>query len=255
MIYYNEIRNENSNEWVVFLHGLCGNSAMWNSQVFAFKEKYNLLFIDLPSHGRSENAITECRINNLSDIATLIINILDNLNIKKAHFAGVSLGTLVIGKIYELYPERVASVVMCGALATFGIIQDFIMNIFGLTSKICSARALAQLWIDYVLNKDERKTLKSLFIEQSKKISRPDTRRWIQMIIKDHKCLFNLDYTNLNILFVMGDGDRIFLTPVKKIKEKFNNIKLVVLKDAGHLCNAHKPDNFNEVSLKFLANA
>ena len=255
MIYHNEIRNKNSNEWVIFLHGLCGNSAMWNSQVFAFKEKYNLCFIDLPSHGRSENAIVECRINSLEDIATAIIRILDGLNIKKAHFAGVSLGTLVIGKIYELYPERVSSVVMCGAVATFGMIQDFVMNIFGLTSKLCSARTLAQIWINYVLNKDERKNLKSLFIEQSKKISRPDTKKWIQMIIKEHKCLFNLDYSNLNILFVMGDGDKLFLTPVRKIKEKFNNIKLEILPNSGHLCNAHKPDNFNEISLNFLANA
>lgn len=255
MMYYREIKNENSNEWVVFLHGLCGNSAMWNKQIFAFKKKYNLLLIDLPSHGGSENVITEYNIKSLADMATIIVNILDSLHIEKAHFAGVSIGTLIVGKIYQMYPEKVQSVVMCGAVAIFGMFQETVMNIFGTTSKIFSARAMAQLWINYVLNKDERKTLKSLFIEQSKKIPRLDTKRWIQIIIKEHKLLFQLDYTNMNVLFVMGDEDKVFLTPIKKLKEKFSNIKLTILEDAGHLCNAHRPDNFNEISLNFLANA
>ena len=102
MMHYREIKNENSNEWVVFLHGLCGNSAMWNKQIFAFKKKYNLLLIDLPSHGGSENVITEYNIKSLADMATIIINILDGLHIEKAHFAGVSIGTLIVGKIYQL---------------------------------------------------------------------------------------------------------------------------------------------------------
>jgi pimeloyl-ACP methyl ester carboxylesterase len=53
----------------------------------------------------------------------------------------------------------------------------------------------------------------------------------------------------------MGDHDKLFLSPVKKIKERFNNIKLEIIKNAGHVCNAHKPEEFNEISLDFLAKA
>lgn len=255
MMYYKEIRNKNSDEWVVLLHGLCGNSAMWSSQILSFNKKYNLLLIDLPSHGNSENVITEYNIKSMDEIATLIINILNELKIEKAHFAGVSIGTLVIGKIYQLYPERISSIVMCGAVACFGMLQNLGMNIFGTTSKVFNARTMAKLWINFVLDKKERKNIKDLFIKQSKLISRPDTRRWIEIIVKEHKLLFNLDYSNVNILFIMGDHDKLFLSPVKKIKERFNNIKLEIIKNAGHVCNAHKPEEFNEISLDFLAKA
>lgn len=253
MMYYKKIENKNTNEWIVLLHGLCGNSAMWASQILSFNKKYNVLLIDLPSHGNSENVITKCNITSMDEIAKLIIDILDESNIPKAHFAGISLGTLVVGKIYQLYPERISSIVMCGAVACFGILQHIGMNIFGTTSKLFDAKTMAKLWINVILDKKERKKIKNLFIQQSKLISRPDTRRWIDIIVKEHKLLFNLDYSKINILFIMGDHDKLFLNPVKKLKDKFQNIKLEVIKNAGHVCNAHKPEEFNEISLNFLA--
>ena len=51
----------------------------------------------------------------------------------------------------------------------------------------------------------------------------------------------------------MGEKDKLFLTPVKKLKEKFDNINLSVIQNGGHICNAQKYEEFNKISLDFLA--
>lgn len=251
MIHYKKIENPNSNEWIAMLHGICANSAMWTKQIFPLKSKYNLLLIDLPAHGNSDSDLSGRNITSIGQIAQMIIDILDELKIEKAHFAGISIGTMIAGKIYQMFPERVSSIVMSGAVAGFGVCREILVNLFGQTAKLCNARTMVRLWMDFILDKNE-KTIRELFIEQSKLISKPDTRAWIQMVVKDHKLLTQLDYSNVNILFIMGEKDWLFLSPVKKIKEKFSNIKLSIIKDAGHICNAQEPENFNKIMLDFL---
>lgn len=253
MMYYKEIKNPNSTEWVVFLHGLCANSAMWSKQIFAFKQKYNLLLIDLPSHGNSEKVITEKNVTTMEEIASIIVEILDSLKIQKAHFAGVSIGTLVVAKIYQLFPNKVQSIVMCGAVASFGIFQEFMVNVLKFSARLFNPRTMAKIWVDQILDKKERAGIRDLFMEQSKHISKHDTMRWLQLCAREHKLLYKLDYNNLNILIVMGSRDKLFLTPIKKLKEKFANIKLEIIPDSGHICNSHTPEIFNKLSLDFLS--
>lgn len=252
MLYYRKIENPNTKEWVVFLHGLCANSAMWTKQIFSYKQKYNLLLIDLPSHGNSTNAITERNMKDLKDVSDSVMEVLDELNISKAHFAGVSIGTLVVGKIYQLYPQRVQSIVLCGAVASFGKIHEFLIGVLKTTAKFLNPRVMAAIWVDCILDTTERANIRDLFIEQSKHISKADTRSWIEMCVREHNLLYKLDYDNINILFIMGERDKLFLTPIKKLKDKFNNIKLSIIKDSGHIANSHKPEEFNEISLNFL---
>lgn len=252
MLYYKEIKNPNSSEWIVMLHGICANSAMWTKQIFTMREKYNLLLIDLPAHGNSDGNLKEKDINSFAQIVDMIMKVLDDLNIQQAHFAGISLGTMIIGKIYQMYPNRVKSLVMTGAVVGFGMWREIAINIFGHTAKFCTARTMVRLWMDFILDKNEI-SIREMFIEQSKLISQPDTKVWIGMTVKEHKLLSELDYANVNILFIMGEKDWIFLNPVKKLKEKFQNAKLSIIKNAGHICNSQEPECFNKEMLSFLA--
>ena len=53
MLYYKEFIHPESKEWVVFIHGAGGSSAVWYKQLKDFKVHYNLLLIDLRGHGKS----------------------------------------------------------------------------------------------------------------------------------------------------------------------------------------------------------
>jgi pimeloyl-ACP methyl ester carboxylesterase len=54
MLFTTKIFHENSKEWVVFVHGAGGSSAVWHKQVKPFSEKFNVLLVDLRGHGQSK---------------------------------------------------------------------------------------------------------------------------------------------------------------------------------------------------------
>ncbi len=50
-----------------------------------------------------------------------ILRLLDHLRIPRAHFVGISLGTILIRHLAELCPERVKSMVLGGAILRLDI--------------------------------------------------------------------------------------------------------------------------------------
>ena len=252
MMYYRKLENKQSDEWIVLLHGLCGNTAMWAQQIFTFNKHYNILLLDLPGHGNSTNAVIENNIKDMSDVARVIIDIMDENNIKKAHFAGVSLGTIVAAKISILYPERVSSIILCGAVIGTTILDTIKSETLKLCSKIMKPLTVAQLWVDFFLDKGERKYSRSLFVEGSKKLTKHDLITWIRMAAQEGKILLDVDYKNTNIYFIMGENDHVFLKEVQKLKEKIKTFKLTVIEDCGHVCNMQKPEIYNDLLLNYI---
>ena len=53
MLYYKMFHHAASKEWVVFIHGAGGSSAVWFKQLKDFQKHFNLLLIDLRGHGKS----------------------------------------------------------------------------------------------------------------------------------------------------------------------------------------------------------
>ena len=51
MLYYEKIDN-NSDKWVLFIHGLGGSVETWKYQIKDFKD-YNIIRVDLMGHGKS----------------------------------------------------------------------------------------------------------------------------------------------------------------------------------------------------------
>ena len=54
MLYSKKINHPKSNQWVVFIHGAGGSSAIWHKQIKPFSNLYNILLVDLRGHGKSK---------------------------------------------------------------------------------------------------------------------------------------------------------------------------------------------------------
>src|SRR5690606_470306 len=118
MLYSKVFSHSVSKEWVVFIHGAGGSSAVWFKQLKDFKEKYNLLLIDLRGHGKSAD-LPQAIYNEeytFEGVTKDVIEVLDHLHIPPAHFMGVSLGTIIVRQLAELERWRVKSLVMAGAV-------------------------------------------------------------------------------------------------------------------------------------------
>lgn len=133
MLNYTLYLNNNTDQWVTFVHGAGGSSSIWFKQIRDFKANYNILLLDLRGHGKSKTSFEFFNKRyTFPFLANDIIEVLDFLKITKSHFVGISLGTILIRQLAEMQPNRVQTMVLGGAILK--IPQSFYNFVF-----ICSS--------------------------------------------------------------------------------------------------------------------
>ncbi len=90
---------------VVFIHGNGLDHSVWllQSRYFAHHQR-NALAVDMPGHGRSGGSALE----NITDMADWIIDVLDAIGVDKAAIVGHSMGSLVSLEAAARHPDRVS---------------------------------------------------------------------------------------------------------------------------------------------------
>jgi pimeloyl-ACP methyl ester carboxylesterase len=258
MLYYKEFVHPQSTEWVVFIHGAGGSSAVWYKQLKDFKKEFNLLLIDLRGHGKSADlpqAIWEERYT-FEAVTNDIIEVLDHIKIPPAHFMGVSLGTIIARQLAELEPQRVKSLVMAGAitrLTTQSRILVFLGNTF---KRVIPYMWLYRLFAFIIMPRKQHEESRNLFVREAQKLCQKEFIRWFKLTSEINPLLKFFKESDLGIptLYVMGDQDVMFLEPVKKIVKDHKNSILKILEKCGHVVNVEQPDQFNNLSVAFIKN-
>ncbi|WP_113738147.1 alpha/beta fold hydrolase [Blattabacterium clevelandi] len=100
-IYY---KIKGSGKSIVFLHGFMESSEIWNFFYDIFYEKYKIILIDFPGHGKS-SSYEEKTIFTMEEGADIVKIILEKENIEKSIFVGHSMGGYIALALAEKYPE------------------------------------------------------------------------------------------------------------------------------------------------------
>ncbi|TYP91953.1 Pimeloyl-ACP methyl ester carboxylesterase [Fodinibius salinus] len=258
MLYYKTYHKDEDADWVVFVHGAGGSSSIWFKQLKAYKKDFNVLLVDLRGHGKSKGMLQQYYEDEYSfKLASQdIIDVLDDAGIEKAHFVGVSLGTIIIRTIGEMQPERVQSLVMCGAIMRLNIRSRFLVSLGHLFKKVVPFMWLYKLFAWIVLPRKHHSESRNLFIREAKKLYKKEFIKWFNLTHKVNPLLKYFREKELKIptLYVMGSEDYLFLPPVQKMVQNHTNSILKEVEKCGHVVNVEKPDVFNRVSLNFLKN-
>jgi pimeloyl-ACP methyl ester carboxylesterase len=98
-IYY-YLRKKKNKPFVVFLHGLAGNSTEFTHQINFLKKDYSILAFDLLGHGKSDKP-KESKYYESDYGVNLILNFLKKNKIINPIFIGFSLGGFLACKISE----------------------------------------------------------------------------------------------------------------------------------------------------------
>ena len=93
----------------VLLHAGVADRRMWEQQVPVFAAGYRVISYDLRGYGNS--TLPEEPYAPHDDLRAM----LDGLDISRAHILGVSMGGTVALEFAIAYPERLASLIVCGA--------------------------------------------------------------------------------------------------------------------------------------------
>lgn len=254
MIYHKTFIHKKSDTWVVFVHGAGGSNAVWFKQLRDFKKHFNVLIFDLRGHGKSKQHYSEEEIYKFNEIAQDVIQIMDHLKIQKAHFVGISLGCIVIRAIDKLAPGRAESIILGGAVIQF----NKKINTLVATAKLLHA-ILPYMWL-YRLNawilipSKKHAQSRKLFISEAMKLGKNEFRKWLKMSneIKDNLQEYIKKEASAPVLYIMGDGDHMFLPMVTSLVKKHFNSRLEIIRNSGHVCNLDQPDEFNARTIQFI---
>lgn len=243
---------ENSDKWLVFLHGFGGNTKMWNRQIRFFKDRYNLLVVDLPGHGLSKPGIAHKGVKKFEEIADMVVFEMKENDIDKAIFICVSLGTLVFGGILSKYKEVVSGAILCGAITGINIFLKMFLKVMNLIKGCFPYMFLMELFSRFLLPFKAHQFSRKLFMKSGKLLGKEEFLAWCDLLISDMDVLNNLTNWVDNILFVTGDEDYTFMHGVEnKVKTLHKGI-LKKLSNCGHVCCIQKWREFNEMSLSFI---
>lgn len=100
---------------LVLVHGFGGDLNNWLFNHPALAAERRVIALDLPGHGESAKALQRGDLEELSDT---VLELLDHLDIPRAHLVGHSMGGAVSLNLARLAPKRVASL---GLIASAGL--------------------------------------------------------------------------------------------------------------------------------------
>ncbi len=116
-VRYYDIGNAKSKTALVLVHCWTCNVEFWNFSLNAFPN-YRVIAMDLPGHGGSDKPKIDY---SMEYFAKSVDAVMKKAGVKKAVFAGHSMGTPIIRRYYELYPEKTLGLILVdGALLPFG---------------------------------------------------------------------------------------------------------------------------------------
>ncbi|UJF16861.1 alpha/beta hydrolase [Vibrio sp. SS-MA-C1-2] len=256
ILHHKIYQRPDCDNWVVFVHGAGGSSSIWFKQIKEYKKHFNILLVDLRGHGGSANLVHDIfkKKYTFSAISDDIIRLLDYLNIKVAHFIGMSLGTIVIRAIAENHPERVKSMVLGGAITRLDSRSEILIKLGHYCKDWVPYMWLYKLFAYIIMPKSTHKESRHLFIKEAKKLCQKEFKRWFKLATEVNPIMKVFKERELAIptLYIMGTEDYMFLKPVKDMVAKHRLSYLSEIPDCGHVCNIDKPDEFNSYSIDFI---
>lgn len=256
MLYYKTYVKGDEYDWVVFIHGAGGSSSIWFRQIKEFKDHFNVLFMDLRGHGNSRHAIHEYYKEKYTfkTVSKDVLEVLEHLDIKKAHFVGVSLGTIIIRTIEDMKPELVESSVLCGAIMRMNVRSRILVWLGHKFKSVVPFIWLYKLFAWVILPRSNHEESRVMFISEAKKMAKKEFLRWYRLTYDVNPLLryFRESESSNPTLYIMGGEDHMFLPPVQKLVKEHQNSMLEVIEDCGHVCNVENPEKFNEIAIRFL---
>jgi 3-oxoadipate enol-lactonase len=238
--------------WIVFSNSLATSTAMWDEQAAALKDKFRVLRYDQRGHGGTDAPAGRYPFDTLLADA---IALLDGLSIKKAHFAGLSMGGATALGLAERHPERFDHIIVCD-------------------SPCQSTPQSSQQWEERIAIAQKQgievlvePTVGRWFPPETLAKNPPHLDKVRAMIrttpvngfigcaaaLADHDYAAAVATVTRPVLFMVGEKDGATPTAMRKLNEKLNGSRFVELPGAGHISNMDRPAEFTKAIRDFIA--
>ena len=245
---FNKVNEKNP---IVFIHGVGLTKEIWEPQINFFKD-YNTLTYDLLGHGKTPLKKTKVSFEDFSKQLDKLIN---ELNFKKIHLVGFSLGALIARNFAFENSDKLDSLVLLGSIYKRTEEQKRVVkNRFetAKTNKSASKQAALRRWLseDFIKkNPDVYKKIYSIL----EKNNRKDFLKCYELFVNyiDDDSIFKKN--NVRTLVSTGQND-MGSTPEmsKNLSKMIPDSKFVEIKVGKHLCGIECANDVNIVFKEFI---
>jgi pimeloyl-ACP methyl ester carboxylesterase len=240
LIFY---RTVGEGEPLVLLHSLLCSGQMWSGQVCALRNGYRIINVDLRGHGRSGPADHHCT---LYDLVGDVIAVLDELQIERAIWCGLSVGGMIALRAALIHPERVSALVIAdsdaGAETAWRRLK---YRALGTGARLLGVGPMAPSVARLMFGPATRRRNPGL-VEQWKRdlgdLDVPTVLRLLDAVVERDSILDRLGQITVPSLVLVGEEDRV-LPPAssRRMQRQMPGARYEVISGAGHLSALEQP--------------
>ena len=247
---YNLIK-KNDTIPIVFIHGVGLTKEIWHPQVDFFKDR-NLLTYDLIGHGDTPLKKTQL---NFEDFTKQLLNLIDELEVKRIHLIGFSLGSLIARHFAARHGNRLNSLVLHGSIYKRSPEQKRVVeNRYELikTDRPASKDTALRRWFseEFIRNNEEIYDKIYSMLEENDHNNLLKAYKLFVYYEDDDELLGKI---NVDTLVTTGQNDLGSTTEMaKNLTEQIRGAKYIEIKKGKHLCNIECAEDFNKTIELFV---
>ena len=236
---------------IVFIHGVGLTKEIWDPQINYFKD-YNTMTYDLLGHGKTPLKKTTVSFKDFSEQLFKLIN---ELNFKKFHLIGFSLGALIARNFAAEHGNRLNSLIIHGSIYKRTEEQKRVVkNRFEVAKmdKPASKQTALRRWLSEEFTKKNPEIYKKIYsiLEKNKRLDFLKCYDIFCNYVDDDNMLKKID---VNTLITTGEND-VGSTPEmsKNLSKMIKGSNFIEIKKGKHLCSIECADDVNITFKKFI---
>jgi 3-oxoadipate enol-lactonase len=248
-LYY-EIHGEG--QPLLLIHGLGSSARDWEYQVAEFSESYEVITFDLRGHGQSDKPAGPYSI---AMFAADTVGLLRGLGIDRAHVVGLSLGGGVAFQLAVDAPSLLKSLTIVNSSPEL-LIRTF-KDQLTVWQRIAIVKLLGMRKMGEVLSKrlfikPEHESLRQIFVTRW---AENDQRAYLHAMraLVGWSVAAQIGSIGCPTLVIAADQDYTPISIKEEYAAKIPGARLVVISDSRHATPVERPQEFNLVLKKFLA--
>ena len=240
---------------LVFVHGGLTDSRMWDEQFSSFADRFKVIRYDARGFGKSETPKNPFYpYQDLKDL-------LDYLNVEKAFFLGLSMGSAICIDFTLEYPERVRALILAGpSVHGVSYSEEFLqkgLELFTIALEEGAEQATRVLFEDlfwtYVLPSPEHIKARNKMRIMAREFFQAFS--WDPSLMKAAAppAIKRISRINVPTLLIAAGKDHPEnISVVKMLESEIKGAERVDLEGACHMMNLDYPEKFNRVVREFL---
>lgn len=235
---------------LLLMNSLGSSLEMWDDQLEALSERYELIRFDARGHGKS--TIGTQREATMDLLATDALNVLDACGVARAHLCGISMGGMIAMHIATKWPDRVLKAALCNTSPHMPPRETWDTRIQTVMTQGTAALAEGTLgrWFTpqfHQAHPEKIAHVRAMLLETS-----PQGYAACCAAIRDMDQRDSIRNITAKTLVIGGTADT--STPpdqAELIANRIPEAKLVLL-EAAHISNIERAGEFNAALIEFL---